>query len=142
MLLRGLGLPDADIQRSRILVMIEEVGRRQGASLKRAKSLFHLTDREQPVVRHLLRGRTNKQIANELGIAEQTVKEHIKHIMQKTKASTRTGILVQILAHDTDQEMMERPSLSQPLGMIPLPRPPRRRRRAASHSRVNGRMAR
>ena len=29
-------------------------------------------------------------------ITEQTVKEHIKHIMRKTNATTRTGILVQI----------------------------------------------
>lgn len=28
--------------------------------------------------------------------SEQTVKEHIKHIMRKTNTTTRTGILVQI----------------------------------------------
>ena len=35
-------------------------------------------------------------VANALQITEQTVKEHIKHIMRKTNSTTRTGILVQI----------------------------------------------
>jgi len=48
------------------------------------------------VIEHLAKGWTNKEIANALGITEQTVKEHIKHIMQKTKSTTRTGILAQV----------------------------------------------
>lgn len=134
MLLRGLGLPDADAQRSRILVMIEEVGRRQRASLEQAKDLFHLTDREQAVVEQLVKGWTNKQIAIELGIVEQTVKEHIKHIMQKTKASTRTGILVQILAQDTEQETGDRlpGAIPQPVSVISMSKMSRRRRRSAA----------
>lgn len=100
-LLRGLGLPDRDLQRSRILVMMEEVGRRKETITEQAKEVFRLTNREQAVVQHLLKGWTNKQIANALGITEQTVKEHIMHIMQKTHTTTRTEILVQILAHDS-----------------------------------------
>ncbi|MCE7976493.1 MAG: DNA-binding response regulator, partial [Nitrospira sp. NTP1] len=42
------------------------------------------------------KGWTNKEIANALNITEQTVKEHIKHIMRKTNSTTRTGVLVQI----------------------------------------------
>jgi ATP/maltotriose-dependent transcriptional regulator MalT len=97
-LLRGVGLPDrSGIQHSRILITMEEVGRRQEAVTEQAKELFHLTDREVAVVQNLLKGWTNKEIANELGVTEQTVKEHIKHIMEKTKTATRTGILVQVL---------------------------------------------
>jgi DNA-binding CsgD family transcriptional regulator len=97
-LLRGVGLPDrSGIQQSRILITMEEVGRRQEAVTEQAKELFHLTDREVSVVQNLLKGWTNKEIANELGVTEQTVKEHIKHIMEKTKTTTRTGILVQVL---------------------------------------------
>jgi DNA-binding CsgD family transcriptional regulator len=97
-LLRGVGLPDrGGIQHSRILITMEEVGRRQEAVTEQAKELFHLTDREVAVVQNLLKGWTNKEIANELGVTEQTVKEHIKHIMEKTKTATRTGILVQVL---------------------------------------------
>ncbi len=105
--------------------MIEEVGRRLGASLERAKTLYPLTDREQAVVQPLLRGWTNKQIANELGIAEQTVKEHIMPLMQQTNASTRTGILAQ----DADHEAVrEQPALPSPSPVIPLSKPPLRRR--------------
>jgi DNA-binding CsgD family transcriptional regulator len=97
LLLSGLGLPDRHGLQSRILITMEEIGRRQGAILDQVKDLFRLTDREVTVVQNLLKGWTNKEIANELGVTEQTVKEHIKHIMAKTKTTTRTGILVQVL---------------------------------------------
>lgn len=96
-LLRGFGLPDrAGIQQSRIVVTMEEVGRRPTATTEQAKERFQLTDREHAVVEHLSKGWTNKEIANALGITEQTVKEHIKHIMRKTNSTTRTGILAQV----------------------------------------------
>ncbi len=97
-LLRGFGLPDrAGIQQSRIVVTMEEVGRKQTATTEQAKERFQLTEREHAVVEHLAKGWTNKEIANALGITEQTVKEHIKHIMRKTNSTTRTGILAQVL---------------------------------------------
>ncbi len=97
-LLRGFGLPDkGGVQQSRIVVTMEEVGRRQKPTTELAKERFHLTDREHSVIEHLTKGWTNKEIANALGITEQTVKEHIKHIMRKTNATTRTGILAQVL---------------------------------------------
>src|SRR5439155_278668 len=58
---------------------------------------FRLTEREQAVVEHLIKGWTNKEIAANIGVAEQTVKEHIKHIMGKTGSTTRTALLVKIL---------------------------------------------
>jgi len=76
---------------------MEEIGRRQEALIEQAKEMFHLTEREVAVVQHLLKGWTNKEIANALHVTEQTVKEHIKHVMTKTKTTTRTGILVQVL---------------------------------------------
>ena len=96
-LLRGFGLPDrGGVQFARLVVTLEELGRRQQLNTDQAKEKFQLTNREQAVVEHLAKGWTNKEIANALQITEQTVKEHIKHIMRKTNATTRTGILVQI----------------------------------------------
>ncbi len=96
-LLRGFGLPDrGGVQFARLVVTLEELTRRQQLNTDQAKEKFQLTNREQAVVEHLAKGWTNKEIANALQITEQTVKEHIKHIMRKTNASTRTGILVQI----------------------------------------------
>jgi hypothetical protein len=44
-----------------------------------------------------LKGWTNKEIANEMGLALQTVKEHFKHILEKTRTTTRTGIVMQVV---------------------------------------------
>ena len=96
-LLRGFGLPDrGGIQQARLVVTLEELGRRQHLNTDQAKERFQLTNREQSVVENLAKGWTNKEIANALQITEQTVKEHIKHIMRKTNSTTRTGILVQV----------------------------------------------
>jgi len=44
-----------------------------------------LTLREKEVLRYVISGRLNKQIANALGIAEKTVKVHRSRVMEKTK---------------------------------------------------------
>ena len=49
-----------------------------------------LTDREVEVLRELAGGNRNRDIAEKLFIAEETVKVHIKHIMEKLGASDRT----------------------------------------------------
>jgi DNA-binding CsgD family transcriptional regulator len=96
--LSGIGLPElGGLDDSRVLIILEEIARRQEFNLERVKERFHFTDRETEVIVHLLKGWTNKEIANAIAISELTVKEHIKHIMDKTKTSTRTGILAQIL---------------------------------------------
>lgn len=97
-LLRGFGIPAiAGVHEAHIIVTMEEINGRREVAAERAKERFHLTDREQTVIIYLLKGLTNKEIASRLMIAEQTVKEHLKHIMHKTHASTRTGVLAQIL---------------------------------------------
>lgn len=49
-----------------------------------------LTSREGEVLRLLARGQCNKNIARQLGIAVGTVKTHVKGIMGKLNATTRT----------------------------------------------------
>lgn len=49
-----------------------------------------LTPREMTVLGHLSRGRSNKQIANALGIAERTAKFHVSSIIAKLEAANRT----------------------------------------------------
>ncbi|TLY19729.1 MAG: helix-turn-helix transcriptional regulator [Nitrospirae bacterium] len=96
-LLRALGLPDrGGLQQARILILLEEVSPRKARAPEQARELFRLTTREHGVVSYLAKGHTNKEIANALKISEQTVKEHIKHIMEKTGSTTRTGILARI----------------------------------------------
>lgn len=49
-----------------------------------------LTSREVQVLRLVAKGRRNRQIAAELGIATNTVDRHVSSILRKTGASNRT----------------------------------------------------
>jgi DNA-binding NarL/FixJ family response regulator len=49
-----------------------------------------LTEREIDVLRHVATGNRNRDIAELLHISEETVKVHIKHIMEKLAANDRT----------------------------------------------------
>ena len=98
-LLCGKGLIDLSNGEKRILIVMNEIGigAWQDNVVGQAKEKFRLTARETIVVQHLLKGWTNKEIANEMGLALQTVKEHFKHILEKTRTTTRTGIVMQIV---------------------------------------------
>jgi DNA-binding NarL/FixJ family response regulator len=50
-----------------------------------------LTAREIDVLRHVARGSRNRDIAAHLFISEETVKVHVKHIMEKLGARDRTA---------------------------------------------------
>ncbi len=97
-LIRGFGVPDqgAGREQSRVVLLLEAIGRRKEEINEETKERFQFTEREQAVVQCLAKGWTNKEIANALNLALPTVKEHIRHIMEKTKTTTRTGILVQV----------------------------------------------
>ena len=98
LLVCGFGLPfNNDPQQSQLLIVIEWIGRRGVAAAQQAKEIFKLTQREVEVVQQLLKGWSNKQIAYDLKLKEQTVKEHIQRIMAKTKSESRTGILARVL---------------------------------------------
>jgi FixJ family two-component response regulator len=45
-----------------------------------------LSPREREIMLHVVAGRLNKQIANDIGIADSTVKVHRTHLMRKMKA--------------------------------------------------------
>jgi DNA-binding NarL/FixJ family response regulator len=49
-----------------------------------------LTEREIDVLRHIAGGNRNRDIGERLFISEETVKVHVKHIMEKLGASDRT----------------------------------------------------
>ncbi len=49
-----------------------------------------LTEREVEVLKHLAGGNRNRDIAERLFISEETVKVHVKHLMEKLGASDRT----------------------------------------------------
>jgi len=96
--LRGFAVPDSrGAKHSRVVILMEPSTRPKEVVDTQAAQRFGFTPREQAVIQCLSQGATNKEIARELRISLPTVKEHIRHIMEKTKSSTRTGALVQIL---------------------------------------------
>ena len=96
-LLRGFPLaPHSPNDDACMLVLMEKIGREQRIVPGQAKDHFRLTDREVEIVKYISEGWTNKEIAQHLDISEHTVKEHVRHLLKKTKSTTRTGILAKI----------------------------------------------
>ncbi|MFC1458088.1 LuxR C-terminal-related transcriptional regulator [Microvirga arabica] len=62
-------------------------------------SVSKLSERETEILRCLTQGASNKLIARELGLAEATVKVHIKAILRKVKADNRTQAAMWAQAH-------------------------------------------
>ena len=62
------------------------------AAAKLAEGLSHiqLTPRELSTLRLMADGKSNKEIANALGISERTVKTHLGHLFEKLGVTSRT----------------------------------------------------
>lgn len=59
-----------------------------------------LTNRESQVLRYLVSGSKNKDIAAELEISPETVKEHVQHILRKAGVADRTQAAVWAVRHE------------------------------------------
>jgi DNA-binding NarL/FixJ family response regulator len=65
--------------------------------MRAPKDQAPLTDRERKVLREVAMGRTNKEIARALDIAETTVKSHVRAILDKLGVQSRTQAALQAL---------------------------------------------
>ena len=83
--------------------------RREQAALR--ESYARLTPREREVMRHVVAGLLNKQIAGELAASERTVKFHRAHVMEKMQA----GSIAELV------RMAARLGLETPAASAPVP---------------------
>jgi DNA-binding NarL/FixJ family response regulator len=73
-----------------VLLQFHELSRQDEAGT----FIAPLTSRETEILNCMARGYLNKQIAVELGISEQTIKNHITSILRKLNANARTEAVV------------------------------------------------
>jgi two-component system nitrate/nitrite response regulator NarL len=64
-------------------------GAKVGEASAAQDPIHSLSAREDEILDHITQGRTNKEIARALNIAEATVKIHVQHILRKLKLSSR-----------------------------------------------------
>jgi len=70
----------------RAAIKRDSVARREQAELFEIRArLASLTPREQEVLDHVVTGKLNKQIADDLGVVEKTIKVHRARVMEKMK---------------------------------------------------------
>lgn len=91
----GYVLPDTSLAELANAVRAVAAGQRylsSAVALRLAESLCHppLTPRESDVLEGLGAGQCNKRIARQLGISVATVKAHVRAVMGKTNAVSRT----------------------------------------------------
>lgn len=79
----GLWLGDAAV--SELMIQAERPRPRQTPG----RSAFGLTPREREILDSITAGLSNREIAESLGLSEQTVKHHLSNIFDKTGTSTR-----------------------------------------------------
>jgi DNA-binding NarL/FixJ family response regulator len=88
--------------------------------------LAGLTERERDVLRLMADGCTNRQIANELTLAEKTVKNHVSSILAKLGMVRRTEAAVFAATLDRDgldARTTDRPAPRPPVDRSPPPAP-------------------
>jgi len=84
----------------KLLSETDRITRRAGAPAdNRAPKPPHLTPRELEVLRLVALGRTNRQISAELRNAENTVRQHVRNILDKFQMHSRTEAATYAVLH-------------------------------------------
>jgi DNA-binding CsgD family transcriptional regulator len=86
-----------------IFLLIEPASSENLMDLPQAAKVFHLSHREIEVIQLICRGLANKEIGELLFISDQTVKDHVKHLMRKMKVNSRTQIMATLLNLPSNQ---------------------------------------
>ena len=87
--LRGVLEGEAPLSRVMATKLLAEFARQRRAASEPRTPTATLTEREKEVLGLLAAGKTNKEIAGALRIAENTVKNHLKNILEKLHLENR-----------------------------------------------------
>jgi len=88
-MLRGVFRGEAPISKATAAKILSEYAK-GGQQVPSTKGLYEtLTPREREVLEHLTAGTTNKEIADALYISENTVKNHLRNILEKLHLKNR-----------------------------------------------------
>lgn len=67
----------------------------------------YLTQRQRELVRLVAAGRTDRQIARQLGIAESTVRKHLQHVFERLQVTNRAAAAAAVRAFAEDDLPVE-----------------------------------
>ncbi len=91
--LRSVALGDAILPARMMSNLFAQLGQSGSATDSPVRiDTSHLTPRELEVITLIAQGRSNKEIASQLSIAEHTVKTHVRNVMEKLSLNTRLQI--------------------------------------------------
>lgn len=76
-----------------------------------------LTDREMEILEHIIEGLSNKEIAFQLSISQQTVKNHVTSILAKLNLADRTQAAIYALRHGWVRLPREEATSASPQGV-------------------------
>ena len=85
-----------DISTTRIMIFVERVTQKRTVDFEKAKKDYRLTKRELEVVTLIYQGLSNREISEKICVSEHTVKDHIKNIMRKMKADSRSKTIASL----------------------------------------------
>jgi DNA-binding NarL/FixJ family response regulator len=83
-MLAGLEKGDAAISRKTMTQLLQSIPKQQAR-----EKVGPLSEREREVLLLVARGKSNREIAESIGLSENTVKFHLKTLMQKLNAANR-----------------------------------------------------
>jgi DNA-binding CsgD family transcriptional regulator len=74
------------------LILCRRERLRERELVERLRTAYRLTGRQADVLRHLLRGASNAEIASALGVAYATVRRHLSDLQATLGAPNRVGV--------------------------------------------------